>query len=1409
MQKSLANSARIALGIALLWGIGCGGSTSHPKDSGADATDAETGSAGTDGAAGGTAGVTGTAGTGGTAGTTDGGAGTGGKAGTDGGAGATAGTGGATAGTDGGGAGATAGTGGATAGTDGGAAGATAGTDGGAAGTDGGAAGTDGGAAGADAGADATDASDAGDATDAACTNACTLGAMRCGPGGGVQSCVTGQSTCTVWGTETACGTHQQCAANGATAACACIVDPNCGTATDTYCTGASLGTCAVDATTQCVFAVAPAACPAHQTCTGTKPSAACTCVPTPAECSGVAGTTCNGTGSAFTTCADDGSSQHCIFSNGSTNCGVSQTCSGAAGSGACSCNAPPAGCTSVANLGDFCGSAGESDHCAQDPTDHCFIVTVNRTCGTRQTCNGATGLCSCNAGGCSVAGQFCDGGGQLATCSQDGDQCFFVNGASTACGPNQACTGAAGAASCQCNPSPAICAGGKAGTYCSAGNTVTTCGPGTDACIIVTAGPTACGARQTCGGTAGAQSCTCNPPSEPGCTANGSFCPDPNHQSVCSTDGDNCLFVQAGSPSACPANQTCKGAGVGAGSVCTCDNTCTAAQAGGGTGTYCLNALQQATCTNDANSCHVSSNTIACVGTQTCQGADGVGACTCQPVVPAAVAVAGNGCMTLGATTCQGTTNIVLTCTRDTMGGCNVWTQTSVCTGGLVCGTKTGGGTVAACQCAEHTGNDYIVDPTNGSDAQVGVFPTGNDSPEECRYGTLGKGLSFATAGNRVVAKTDAGHAAFSAETFPLDVPSGVTLTTADAMLTPTDYTIDFTNVGGSTAGVVLANGSTVEGFTIQDSGAAGAASAILITGAGATVDTVVLEGSNALADGISVTGGGAGVVNAATIAGFTTGMTMSTTGSVALQSSSIAANVGGVALSNGTLTTGGTSGVTISGGSGVGVAISAVTGTSSTLNGTALTIASMAGGGISQSATGTGTVALSYASGDLGHCGATGAKGGINIAAGGATIGAVTIHDNTGVGLTQSTTGTVTLGQGGTTTVTTSSKQGVSITAGTLNVDTATITGNTLDGVKATTSSIVNFNTGAVLSSNGGDGVIANTATLNFITTAAAPIAVTGNTGDGIGLTAGGLTAKFLTVSSNANGISVANAAAVSLLGVNANDGDITIQNNTQNGVLLNGTPAGAIDMEKATVKGNGADGLSIDLGAGGVATGKFINVAVTGNTKNGIEVLRAPLGSGVFNLTFDTMTISGNGAAGVTLTGASGAVGASLTNSTVTGNTGVGVNLAEVGGTTTETLQNDTITDNKAGGITFSTASTLNSFTGNTVAGNTGDQITVSARQTGNATWDFQPPSLSCTQGVGGPPDPNRNQVYCYGQSGNPGVGIRVNAAPLATTVNAQNMNWKSSAPSAGTDFVATGTNAVTITTPCLPAVTTCPP
>ncbi|HEX4405888.1 MAG TPA: hypothetical protein VH560_13720, partial [Polyangia bacterium] len=139
-----------------------------------------------------------------------------------------------------------------------------------------------------------------------------------------------------------------------------------------------------------------------------------------------------------------------------------------------------------------------------------------------------------------------------------------------------------------------------------------------------------------------------------------------------------------------------------------------------------------------------------------------------------------------------------------------------------------------------------------------------------------------------------------------------------------------------------------------------------------------------------------------------------------------------------------------------------------------------------------------------------------------------------------------------------------------------------------------------------------------------------------------------------------------------------------------------------------------------------------------------------------------------------------------------------------TTTETIQNNTITGN-AGGVTFSTSSTLNGFTGNTVAGNSGDQITVSARPNGailaSTAWVFQSPGQTC--------DANRNQVYCYSGSG---VGIRVNSV-LATTVNAADLNWLHSAPTAGTDYVAGGSTVQTSISgqpnsgPC-GAITTCP-
>jgi hypothetical protein len=1405
MQNSFAKSARVALGFMLLGFAGVGevgcGSSNHPAT---DARDAGKESAATGTAGDGGTDATGKAGDGGTDATGkagDGGAGTTGTAGTDGGAGAT-GTAGAdasgTAGTDGG-AGATG-----TAGAD---ASGTAGTDGGAAGSDA-AAGSDGGSSDADA------------ASDGACQNACTLGAKRCGGNGGIQTCVAGTGACTVWGTEAACGTHSACSATSGTpvcacnatsctvvgdfcssgtqkttcaqdnngcffatgaavacgtrqsctgvagsATCTCNTDPSCGSATAKLCaTSTTISTCGAD-TDGCFFVQSTAACPSHESCTGSNPNAACGCDAPPADCAGAQGSFC-ATSTSVSTCLVDGNS--CIYVDHTSSCGAHQTCTGGAGVGACTCVAAP-GCTVV---GDTC-SGSSSLHCAKD-TDNCIFNQATTACGQRQTCNGNTGLCECNASTCGTPGTFCDSNSQLATCAQDANSCFFVSGTPTVCTSNETCTGSPGSASCSCNAAPGACTTGHAGTFCSTGTEVTTCVADAHGCVT-SAGPTACGARQSCGGAAGSAACSCNP-GPAGCTAPGTFCSSTGTQSLCQQDSDHCFFVDAATgTTACPTDETCKTAGIG--QTCTCDNTCTAGQVG----TYCLDALHQQSCTNDGNTpaCHIASNLVACVGVQTCQGADGVGACQC----PGLGATAGTGCTTLGATVCQ--VNTVLTCINDTASGCHYWAQPNDCTASaLVCGSKSG---VAACQCAEHTGGDYFADPVAGSDAQVGVFPTGIDSPVECRYGTLGKALSFATAaGNRVLA-TGTTPVVFAAETFPLVVSPGVTLTTANGITFPSSYIIEFNS--GATTGVSLGSASIFEGMTFLNSGGNAAASAVSITGTGVTIDTVTLNGTSGttLSKGISVTGAGVGSINNATVVGFTTGLNVVTSSgpAVTLSNSHIDNNATGALVGTGTLSASATE---INGGSGNGIVVGGA------LIGSGLTVTNMAGTGIV--AGGAATLTLATAD-DVSHNGG----GGISISGGTANLGDLKLHDNTGSGLTQSG-GTVSFGVGGTTVVQANTTKGVTLTGGTLNVGSATITGNGSDGVNVSGGATLKSDTGAQYTNNGGDGILATSSSVTFLSVPGSPIVVSGNAFDGVSITGGNITASYLTLASNGagakgSGLKLSGAAAVSL-GTLTNPG-LSFTGNGINGVNVAGTTIGsAIDMRKAVISANVGDGISIDLngGAGVVgATATLSGVTVSGNTGNGVQVLRAPLVNSGVALTMDQLTSTGNGGVGVYLHGTSGNVGANLTNSTVSLNGGFGVKIDNGGNAVSETLTGNLIFQNSGGGVAFQTANTVNGFSGNSVHGNTGDQILIAARQVGNANYKFSNASATICDG-------SRNQIYCYK---NGGVGIRVTSAQTLT-VDAADISWQVANPANTVDFVQS-TSTIGVAPTC-PFVGTCP-
>ena len=491
----------------------------------------------------------------------------------------------------------------------------------------------------------------------------------------------------------------------------------------------------------------------------------------------------------------------------------------------------------------------------------------------------------------------------------------------------------------------------------------------------------------------------------------------------------------------------------------------------------------------------------------------------------------------------------------------------------------------------------------------------------------------------------------------------------------------------------------------------------------------------------------------------------------------------------------------MTVSGNSANGVVVTAANGVTSALIGSSLTVTGNTGAGIAQSAATGGSVSFSLSTGDISHNGG----GGISLSSGSGTLGAVSVHDNTGSGITQSG-GTMTLGSGGTTTVKANSTKGVTLTGGTMTVGTTTISGNGSDGVAASGSATLVSNTGAQYTNNTGNGINGSSATLNFGGSATAPIVVTGNTGDGILVTDGAITANYLTLGSNGtgatkkSGLELAGAAAVNI-GV-APDAALSFTANGLHGVNINATTTGSqIDMRRAQITSNGGDGVSVDLNGGtgsGAATASLKSLTVSSNTGHGIEVLRAPLGATTV-LLIDALTAKSNSGSGVYLRGNNGNVVATLSNSSIASNAKYGVLIEQAGANITqENLQTNDITLNTSGGIAFNTSSTLNGFAANTVHGNGGDQILVAARQNPVAT---NPPYLFNSAGAC---DANRNQVWCYSATG---VGIRVTGGSPAA-VTASSMSWKTAVPAVNTDYITSGgAGTFTATTPCA-AQPTCP-
>ena len=113
------------------------------------------------------------------------------------------------------------------------------------------------------------------------CTNACTLGATKCG-GAGLQTCVAQGNGCTAYNAGTACGAHQSCTTSGGTSSCTCTADPLC-TSTANECSGSTTYVTCTQDTQGCYYQSGTNTCEVNSSCI----SGACQCAAGFTPCSG------------------------------------------------------------------------------------------------------------------------------------------------------------------------------------------------------------------------------------------------------------------------------------------------------------------------------------------------------------------------------------------------------------------------------------------------------------------------------------------------------------------------------------------------------------------------------------------------------------------------------------------------------------------------------------------------------------------------------------------------------------------------------------------------------------------------------------------------------------------------------------------------------------------------------------------------------------------------------------------------------------------------------------------------------------------------------------------------------------------------------------------------------------------
>lgn len=234
----------------------------------------------------------------------------------------------------------------------------------------------------------------------AACTSdpGCTVAAAPACDSGGTNrlgTCVDVGGGCLKVQSLTACpSTLQTCASGANTCACpgsACTPGANTSCASAT-----SVVACALDAPGGCgIYPTAGAtACGTRQACTGTAPSAACTCV-VDAFCSAGVGTYCSGGNTGTIACALDGNG--CTFQGLTALCATPTTCSGTAPAASCTCPAIAA----MPVTGGGCSTVG-ARACETGNTNMVLTCTAMGNCNSWQqttSCTGASLVCGTRSG--------------------------------------------------------------------------------------------------------------------------------------------------------------------------------------------------------------------------------------------------------------------------------------------------------------------------------------------------------------------------------------------------------------------------------------------------------------------------------------------------------------------------------------------------------------------------------------------------------------------------------------------------------------------------------------------------------------------------------------------------------------------------------------------------------------------------------------------------------------------------------------------------------------------------------------------------------------------------------------------------------------------------------------------------